>query len=360
MIFLLIYIFILFTTFINLGVGNTKQMKYANTFLLLLFVFLASIRFESGADYTSYEEIFESTSEQFRPWLIEPLFSTLSFIIGIFSKNFNFFLFIIALISITLKFRFINKYSPYIILSTLIYFCGNYLSQDLGQIRQGLAIAFTFSALDKYLENNKKGFYLFTITASLIHYSAMIFILVPLIDKIHFNLLIKISTWVIAFLISFFFHPLNNVLFNLQNYILDPYLSTKFTYLSVNEYNQQVDFGMGMIFRLFLLIISSMTIEKNKSAIPEKYYKQSLTIINLYYFGGLIYFLTGIGIYAGRLSIYFTLIEVILIPLTLKITRDKLLKFILLFVYIIFSITIIKSLVFDSTVTYLNPFKTIL
>lgn len=361
MIFVTVFLLLLLLSLSNFSLGNKKIYNIFLFFFGVIFVGLSTIREESGADYGEYEGMFKALSEDYYPFITEPVFSLGIFLIGKFTDNFHFFLFIVSLIAVSLKFRFIKIYSPYIIFSVLIYFCSNYITQDLGQIRQGLAMGFTFTALDFFIQKRFKSYYILSLLAIFTHYSAAVFLFVPLLNRINLNLFIKIGSWVFAFFIAILFKKYSSILYGLDSLLGAGYLLDKLSYIDNKEYNQQAGFGLGMFFRLIVLILASITLLDNKNKLSNKEYNNYSLLINLYYFGGFIYFLFSfIEIFSGRLSIYFTLMEIILLPFILKHSNQIFIKILLFILFLIFSFYSLIEAVFYSENNYLDPFKIIL
>lgn len=361
MIFVLVFLALLLISFFNFSLGNNKFFKILGFFVILFLITLCTIRNESGADFGSYKVIFETLSQEYYLTIMEPLFSSWVYIVGKISSNFNFFLFTIAAVSLFLKFNFIRKYSPYVIFSILIYITSNFITQDMGQIRQGVAIGFTLTALDFYFRKKYTYFYLLIAFTTLIHYTAIVFLLIPLISKINLKTTTRVVTWFVAFGIGLSLKSFAGLILQLEGLISDPYLATKLSYVTDDNFNQQASFGLGMLFRLLLMVFFANTLSKQKNILSKNDYNRNLIFLNIYYFGGFVYFiLSFIEIYAGRISIYFTVVEIVLLPIYLKMSRDFLIKALILIFYLIFASTLLYSAVFLSKDNYLEPFKTIL
>lgn len=359
MIFILIAVILVFISFLNVT-SESKSFYYKFSYVfLLLFIFLASIRNYSGADFDSYQEIFYITSSKYDLFFIEPLFGLLGFLVSRISLNFNLYLFIIASISIILKFRFIRNYSPYVFLSILVFYCGNYVVQDMGQIRQGLAIGITFLSFKYLLERKYLYFYLIVLTASLLHYSAMIFFLAPLLVNFNISFYKAIGGWFLSFALGFYLKSFSGSFLGLESLFSNEYAATKFSYIEDKDYNAQVGFSVGMILRLILLILAlNINYSKIRNEVEVNVCKM---VTNLYFFGGIVYFIFGfVEFYASRLSLYFTIYEILLVPLVLKYHKKTFMFYVVFTMIVVFFLFNLYNYVFEVKTSFLEPFKTIL
>lgn len=359
MIFILIAFILVFFTFFNINSQNKTFFRNLLYFFLFLFIFLAGIRNYSGADFDSYQEIFYITSSEYNLFFIEPLFGFLNFLISKISLNYNFYLFIIATISLTLKFNFIRNYSPYIFLSILILYCGNYIVQDMGQIRQGLAIGVTFISFKFLIDRKYIYFYFIVLLASLIHYSAIILCIAPFLVNLNINLFKAVGGWFLSFIVGFYLKRYSSTFMGLESFFSNEYAANKFSYIEDKDFNSQVGFSIGMIIRLIVLILAiNINYSKIKTQIELNIYK---TITNIYFSGGVVYFIFGfVEIYAARLSLYFTIYEILLIPLILKYHKKTWIFYFMIIIIIAFFIFNLYNYVFEVKTSFLQPFKTIL
>lgn len=119
------------------------SLKY---FIFLFFILFIGLRVDS-VDYVGYKSIYEGISFKNISWPLysgnrvtgrEFLFATMISIFKLIGLPFQVFIFSIALLSVYLKFSFFKKYSPYFLLSVLIYMTMMFF-KDLGQIRNALS-----------------------------------------------------------------------------------------------------------------------------------------------------------------------------------------------------------------------------
>ena len=161
---------------------NFKNLIILTFFSFLLF--FIGFRYES-VDYGGYKIIFDSISfesinfPQFKNIAdnisIEFIFG---FLISIFKElNFSFysFIFIFSLISLSIKFFFIKKYSPYFFLSSLLFFAF-LIGKDMGQIRNAMIAGILLFAIFPLIKRN----FLIYISIVLIASGIQIFALIAL------------------------------------------------------------------------------------------------------------------------------------------------------------------------------------
>lgn len=170
--------FFIFTSFSILFINRNMNLIPKITFLLSC-VLLFSLRdFSVGSDTFSYYEIFYS-SGTILPlnFKIEPLFLIFNNFIYHIYPNFIFYLFIFSILFFSLWIENIERivaYNKDVAYISFISFFGLLLSFNIA--RQSLAMSFCVLSLYYLLKNKNIVFFLLVITASLIHYSAILFI----------------------------------------------------------------------------------------------------------------------------------------------------------------------------------------
>lgn len=231
-------IYVLFVVFISmfsiLQLRNSKENKvnkYCWTVTCASVILLAGLRYGLETDYWHYYKMFDGTTVVAAT---EPLFSLLIMTVRIFTKDYNIFVLLIAVVSLGIKLHVFEKFK-YCFVVLLLYFLRYYILFELNAIRQGLAVSFVLLAIYYLTQNNKKQFLIYVSIASLLHASS-IFALVALVikeKKINFRIVISICLGAIIgrlFLIekllllggnytSFVFNSSNNLI-NGTKYVL--------------------------------------------------------------------------------------------------------------------------------------------
>lgn len=314
MIFYIFFLFLLVLSFLFEDVRVVVKKRSYNIVVLILIV-VAGGRYCSGADYESYKQIFESLDTYNLIGLIEPFFGFLMLICKLLIYDYNFFLVIIAVVSILLKVTFINKYSPYSFYSLCVYFAGLYLVQDMGQIRQGLAIGICWFAFIELANEKKMQYASLILLATFIHFSAFICFILYFLRNFSLTVHRCLAAFILCIACS---SVVGNLLANLD--VGNSFLQYKFnSYIDNDVYGNAIGLNWGIFLHIFILLAFIHFYDKIRL---HKNIKRVL--VNAYFIGNCIYFLCMKNeILAGRLSLYFFSIEIMLIPMLLNCMFSK-------------------------------------
>lgn len=173
---------------------NVRKILYIFAFLLLFFI--AGFRYGLEADYWTYYYEFYGESER----TLEFAFSALMRIVKFLTGNYNVFLIIFSAITMSLKYNAFKGYK-FCFSVLLIYFVKFFIQFDLNAIRQGLAIAVVFFALEHLRNEETKKFVLLIVIATTIHAPAIILLVLPFLRKLK----LSISTVVLGIVIAVVF-----------------------------------------------------------------------------------------------------------------------------------------------------------
>lgn len=288
--FIIIFIALIFCI-LSIDRNTDKKTIYGMSILLFFILSLFAGTRLMGFDYENYLIHFKECpnilnyhrvmiSMEIGYELFVSLFKT-------FSSSFHLFLFIFTCLSIWITLKLFYKYSPYPLLSFLMFFAYSYFTQVMGQMRQPIAISITYFFILPLLLNKKyvKAGIISIITAILLHKS-IFFLLFGLIisDRlltkklIHFFIFFTLGCYISSTIL------LDTLLQIIpQNFYL---YDAAMDYLVYKSHTQS--FSMGMIERfLMCLIIWNFT---------DKYqlYNQRLLriFVNFYFVGTCIYFAT--------------------------------------------------------------------
>lgn len=294
-----------------------KYIAFISSFIIILF---AAIRYDVGWDYNVYERIlniYKATGviiyerdELFSNWLYT------------FSINTNIYLFFVitsiltyGLVCITLY-----KYSKDYMVSVLLFviFPLFYLN-SFSVIRNFLAVAITFYGIKYILEKKLLRYIITIVLASMFHKSALIALIGIL------PLLINIT-------------PIVSIITMLFLLLLKPLIYTIMTTLNLGVYNLYINTGTStngqtaflLLAGIYTLVILRIFKEKDQSF--NKYFflfSIGISIFVLFW---------GMGELSHRLSLYFTIYVLLLIPYVVR-SKLTLLLYVtacsILFLYII-------------------------
>ena len=166
--------------------GKELKLRVFFFFFCVFFLFAA---FRSGdQDYQNYVMAFKEvvyvnvldadTMEGMGLYYMEPGFRILNKIVSCFTSNPFWIIAIAAFIALSLNFRCYLKYSPYILLTLLLYFCHTFLLREMIQIRSGIACAICLSAIP-FVEKKQWGAFLLAVAlAGMFHTISWAFLIV--------------------------------------------------------------------------------------------------------------------------------------------------------------------------------------
>jgi len=178
-----------------LDLTNLKNNRFIYWFLFLGLVFFIGTRDFIGTDFRMYEWIYRLPE---KAPILEPGYMLLSSLTRALNGSFYLLSFIVAFLSLYIKFIAFKRYTPLFGVSVL-YFLGYYLfPQEFNQIRQGLAAGILFFSLP-YLQNGKTlMFFAIVGIATIFHTSSIIFCISYFIYKLR-----HINNWMIFLIVLF-------------------------------------------------------------------------------------------------------------------------------------------------------------
>lgn len=301
---------------------DTKEYLL-NTTLYWLFVVVlilfAGLRI-MGPDLESYREIYTTLQKpnSWNDWsviTIEPGFKLLFLIFK--STSFQMALFVTALIAVLLKATFLKKYSPYPILSLAIYFTAIYLIKEMGQIRHGISMGIILWSFSALFENKRNKFLLLNMVAILFHWSA--FCVLPLYYFAQKNMPSYLYVLFLIIILAMVFFNFTGLIAQVIDLVPIAGIEGRASmYLSENGVFSQ-KLGINSTFILLLLIMLIMLLFRDKLKKQYPYFDSVLNIylLGIFYFG----FFNSISEFAQRLTIYFRMIDMLILPMIVSIFR---------------------------------------
>lgn len=333
----ILILFVFSITEVNYHI-NSRDKKWMIYFVYFLLVTSIGFRWETGTDWEYYLSHFEGINDFYSilfyiPRGFEVGYSTSILFIKQISQNYSFFLLIHAIVYYFLIIKSFQRFTPYLFLSLLLFYA---LTMGmLGSNRQLIALAIGLFALRYIIEKKAFLFFLFIFIAISFHNTAVIFVIYYFLNreikpKLLFVLIIG------SFILGNTFIGIN--LFN--------YFGEKFggvIYYKVMVYSQQGAESMtgigltliGLIKRLVFLSIFYYNRRKISELLP--FYN---IILNGYIIGIVFYFLFKdiLLILVSRGSLYFTIMESLLIASQMLLVKRKENKTIFLAVLLVFSL----------------------
>lgn len=339
---------------------QTNLHPHLKNILILTFfsilVFFIGFRYES-VDYYGYKNIFSSISfentsfPQFKNKIdnisIEFIFGFLISIFKELSFSFYSFLFVFSLISLSIKFFFIKKYSPYFFLSSLLFFAF-LVGKEMGQIRNAMIAGIILFAIIPLIKRNSFAYISIILIAAGIQIFALvalpIYWLYPYLKNKKIAFLILLFSFLI-FQIGGLFHYLAPI-----SSFLGPHIHDKISIYANNRGPISLNLNTFSLISFAFIFIS----------IKESYIKKKSFYEGLfsYYIYSISIFLicSDLSIISSRVVDYLgSMALIILIPFIIhKIESDKI-KIITYFLIVCFCITRFISMV-ENMENYKNIF----
>ena len=338
MIYGLLFLITLTLSFFELSYFEKKTTKRVITLILLInclfLLIISGLRFETGTDYLNYKKIFNEINSNLHR---ERLFVLINLEIKSIWNNFNFYLFIMAFISLTLKFISIKRYAVYPLTAFYIYFCTYFLRWDMGSIRVAIASGVLFLSLP-YIKNRKFINFLFlVIIAFLFHRSAVIFLPMYFIANKEYSNKTILFLFVLVITFSYFGGIYGILIKVLEILPKGNFVYNKlYSYIFIQQTLASNLLTFSSLKKLVIIILSLML----RNRLREKYEYYNICL-NLVLIGYLCYFLfiTSLSTLALRIPSLFVGFEVFLFSSYLCYENSKFNKVMLYLLIITLSLS---------------------
>ena len=346
--FAVLFIFSFLELRMNLSVLLQKKMS---AFVYSLLVLQVGLRWQTGTDWDSYllhfEQINNFSDVFFAIIHFEPGYTFFVLVVKSVWNSYTVFLVVHALVYYALIFSAFKKLSPYLFISLLIFYATS--MGVLGSNRQLIALGICLYSLRYVIDKNAIKFFILIACASLIHITAVIFIIYYFLNKD-----IK-QLWLFAILIVSFVIGKTSLPFLLFDFVgnnIFGMASTKaLRYIQIAE-DDLLNNSLSVLGFIKRLLFIGLFIYNYKFLTSKlRYYK---LIFNGYLVGLVIYFLfsSSLLILVNRGSLYFATMEVFLLASQFLILKNKYNKVIFLIVLFI----IVLYLFFQSIAGYADLF----
>lgn len=335
MVYYSVYFLLIILSSIEVISNKIRNNRFFYLLPTIILVLLAGLRYHTGYDYLSYQNIYESINNfnDIFKLNIEIGFLFINWGLKFIIDNFQVFIFVVAFFSVILKSKFLKKYSEYAVIPLLYYFSFYFLVRDMGQMRQALSVGILIWSIPYIYKRDFWKFLSIVLLASSIHFTSIIFLICYFFNKIKLN----IPKIIILILLSLLFSIIDlkiilEYLFeNIFNFL--PYSHKIPNYIN-NKPDEvaRIGFSLKVIWRLFILTISLLFYNR---LIKFKYFE---TYFKIYFIGSVIFFsFNSVSIFAGRLTDSFFFIEGIILSYIIVLFKYKEIKIILLIVLALIS-----------------------
>lgn len=336
MIYYSILFLIFFGSILSVFIKDKIDKLIVFSFLFFFLIIFAGFRFETGFDYDNYYLAYKLVNDAGFSWDIEPLIAMLMKFCEQFSLDYGGFIFIMAFLAISLKAKFIWKYSVIPLLSAALYFSRIFLIADFGQIRQGLALALVLWSYVHIVDKNFKKYLLILFIALFVHVSSILFFPIYFIAHKKIKPLYLLITLTFAILIATL--NVKELLVGYMSNYLPEFVARKLLYYGEAESEEIIGITYSVVLRISLMLTFLLFFRK-KIYDSVNY----LVFFNIYFWGIIFYLIfNSLPQLSGRGSMYFQQFELFLFPYLIYLLRDNVLKiivFIFIFIYCLWGIS---------------------
>lgn len=301
------------------GENDSKKGFFTNEFIALpvygYMLFMIALRSGVG-DTRAYIYLFEkmpSSLSGIIPYMEEntkdPLFFLTSSLFKCLINNWQIWLALIAMMSGMLLFKTLKRYSVNLSFSVFLLIASTDFTWMMNGIRQFVAVVLIFY-FSKYLfNNNKMKMLLVIILASMIHISSVIFIVALLLDRDKIFSKKMVFIFMITIVSTILIQPIISVVDN---------LSVNSTYGYVVDFFEEDD-GTNII-RVIISMVPVILAFIKKSQISGMNDKKINLYINLSVLSVCVHIVSTVtsGIFIGRLTIFFSIYNLLLMPWLFK------------------------------------------
>lgn len=283
-----------------------------------LFVGLAGFR-EVGSDKDSltYLAVFNNDYSNI---LVEKSFHVISlFVRFCFGPDFLFVLFIYAFIGVSAKFLAIRQLTDLWFLSCMIYLANFFILQEMTQIRIGVATGMLLLSIKPLFDRQLLSFGLCVGVAIFFHYSACLLLPFWFLNVKNINRYVYGGLIILAY--CFYYTGLT--ITEILSYVPIDYIQEKvklnYEAVIINNEPAVKPFAVYQSLRLLIIALLFWKLER-----IVEYNKYVPLLLKLYVIGVVSYLLfADIPAFTVRISEFFQIVEIILIPLLVYAFKDK-------------------------------------
>lgn len=262
----------------------------------------------------------------------DPFFYFLTKIYTLLSNNFQLWVFLCALSYIIPVMCFIYKKAYSVLVATFMFLALNYFGYAFSGLRHCIAMAILLYSFDSLINKKFWKFLIIVCFASLFHITAIIFIIsYPIVNK--YNLTKKRILYINIFiLICFVFVNLfgEKLIVNFMELIVNTFKMQRFSMYTVQNFSSLNN--ILFFINYLILLFSSFFIFTKKDEQNNKKYD---TLFKLQLIGTFISILNVVLGEFNRISMFFTVYSIILIPEAVRYIKDIKTRNIILFCIII-------------------------
>ena len=338
--------------------------KYLYFMAMLILLFFAGLRFDTGWDYKGYKYYYEliptlseyvNNIEVFQSIYFEPGFKLLMMLAKSCGLDFYGFQFLVSLISLIIINKSI-KIEKSKLLFIFVYFTTCFLFLNMSVIRQGIAVSFLYLAVNSLFNHSNKKAIIYLLIGCLFHFSLIVMLPILIIsdrEKISNKIFYILVT--IAFIVYIAQIHWLKLSFGIVSPLFPHEIAYKINmYLDSERFGKSRDIGIGVIEKIITFIATLYVYYKTRE-------RNDLILLRFFIFYIVIYFaFYEITVLYDRLRFYFVAINVFVYLAIFNYFRsyNKVFVFFVICAYSLFSFfNILKS---DSNRAVFIPYNSIL
>ena len=330
------YIIMLTSLFLLLCLYNNEQLRIKKLIIVIVSISLILIiglrNVNLGLSDTKdvylpqFRRILTYNYSQVISEFKDPVFYvTTKLFTNIISKSFNFWLVVCAALYIIPIMKLIYKKSFSALLSVMMFISLNYFGMGFAGIRHCIAIGILCNSFDYLLNRNFKKFLLTVIIACCFHVSALIFLIAyPLCNKVTLSKKESFARNCIIILVIFVINNFFGVklVSSIMNFIVNNLHMERFTIYSQEGFSSLSN--TTFFINYFIFVLSGYIIYSSKNIIIEKSNERKINVLlSLQFIATILSSLVKVLGEFYRLSMFFSIFSIILLPETIKCFQNK-------------------------------------
>lgn len=341
MFYLIVFGIFAILSLLSLQITDKLSRQLFTLPVVLMLIGIAGLRYETGGDWDVYTYLFQifpdlQTLRNY-PALIhskhsEEGFVLLCAVIKSLGGNIQTLFLVVTAFNITLIASVLPKYTKYPVVALLCYYSILYFNLEMIFIRQAMAVALCFYALQYIADRKPARFILFVLFASCFHRVAIV--LLPF----YFVLDKKLPSWVYltvigvgAFIMATGVHWIKDIFMDISSLLGEKYADKAEMYTTSNLF--AVDRGISLGFILNLLILAAVMLFKR--SIDER--PHGTVHLNMFALSlALYYYCYELVEVSNRFRLFFLISVIVVLPLILEALpsfMNRLIGFVLTLIY---------------------------
>lgn len=287
----------------------------------LFLVIFAGTRIGVGYDFEQYQIIFSDMDYEGREnYGVEAGFNY--FVTFLSPLGFKSIFLICAILSVGIKCKLLIRYSAFPFVALALYFNQDFLARDMGNIRQGIAVAIGLYIFLKGQFWSSARVIAAVLIAMLFHYTAIVLTPFLFLRRLRIDnktiVMIVLLCLVIGQLIS------SEVVVGILGHIDNDYVLKKLNdYAAQEDYSSELGLTLGLFLRIFIFFLYITYFGNSNSTSFNN------TLKNLVLFGLCLFLLfNSFEIIAVRLALYYRILDLIVLTQLLTVPKIGVERFI--------------------------------